>query len=251
MRRFSFSFGLRDELLQSANHQVLPTAAAGSWLNSRAKLRASVSRAFRLPTFTDLYYQDPGNRGSPDLRPERATSFEAGLDLHPTSILRASFTVFQRRETDGIDFVRRNVADLWRATNFNRVRFTGVEAATAIRFRNSHLIDFSYTSLSGAQAILGDLLSKYTFNYPRHQGIAGWQGTLPGGLIARARLGALERYQRDPYAIFDLYVARGRGVLRPFLQLTNLTDSRYQEIFGVAMPGRAALAGLEIIFPFR
>ena len=251
LRRFSFSFGLRDELMQSANHQLLPTVAAGFWLNSRAKLRASVSRAFRLPTFTDLYYQDPGNRGSPDLRPERATSLEAGLDLHPTSILRASITVFQRRETDGIDFVRRNVADLWRATNFNRVRFTGVEAATALRLRSSHLIDFSYTSLSGAQAILGDLLSKYTFNYPRHQGIAGWQGTLPGGLIARARLGALERYQRDPYAIFDLYFARGRGTVRPFIQLTNLTDSRYQEIFGVAMPGRAVLGGLELVFARR
>ena len=52
--------------------------AAGAWLTSGIKIRASVSRAFRLPTFTDLYYHDPANRGSPDLRPESAWSYEAG-----------------------------------------------------------------------------------------------------------------------------------------------------------------------------
>lgn len=244
LRRFSVSLGLRDEILRSADHQLLPTAAAGLWLNSRAKLRASLSRAFRLPTFTDLYYHDPGNRGSPDLRPERATSYEAGIDLH-LGRLRPSLTLFHRRETDGIDFVRPTAADLWRATNFSRLRFTGLESSVSVRLPHSQLLDVSYTALHGAQASLGGLLSKYTFNYPRHQGIVSWQGALGPALTARARLGALHRYQRDPYAVFDLFLARARGRLRPFLQLTNLSNTSYQEILGVAMPPRAALAGLE------
>lgn len=247
LRRFSFSLGLRDEILRSADHQVLPTLAAGAWINSRLKFRGSVSRAFRLPTFTDLYYQDPGNRGSPDLRPERALSYEAGADLHASSRIRASVTVFHRRETDGIDFVRRTTADLWRATNFNKIRYTGFEASTGWRVHNTHLFELSYTGLHGAQAELGGLLSKYVFNYPRHQGIASWQSTLPAGLIARARLGALERYQRDPYAVFDAYLARAKGPVRPFLQLTNLSNTRYQEILGVAMPGRAVMGGVELL----
>ena len=49
--------------------------------------------------------------------------------------------------------------------------------------------------------------SKYVFNYPVHSGVFTWQGALAHSLIARTRVGALERYQRDPYATWDLYAA--------------------------------------------
>ncbi|MBK9964910.1 MAG: TonB-dependent receptor [Holophagales bacterium] len=40
--------------------------------------RASVGTAFRVPTFTELYYVDPQTIGNPDLRPEQATNVETG-----------------------------------------------------------------------------------------------------------------------------------------------------------------------------
>jgi iron complex outermembrane receptor protein len=248
LQRFSFSFGARQEIYGSANHQLSPTAAVGVWLHPALKLRGSVTRAFRLPTFTDLYYQDPANRGSPHLRPESATSVEAGFDWHPRSRLRVDSAIFQRRERDGIDFVRPSPTDIWRATNFQRLRFTGFEASARIRAAEAHLVDFSYTGLRGAQSALNGLFSRYSFNYPRHLGIAGWQGTFPAGIVARTRIGAVQRFARDPYAVVDLYAARARGRIHPFVQVTNLSDAVYQEIFGVAMPGRAALAGVELSF---
>ena len=184
--------------------------------------------------------------GSPDLRPERAASYEGGLDWNAAGRLRASLTVFHRRETDGIDYVRRSPADIWRATNFQRLRFTGVETGLQARFRSSHVVTLDYTGLRGAQQAVAGLVSRYTFNYPSHYGVAGWQAALPGGLITRARLGAVARYARDPYAVVDVYAARARGRLHPFVHLTNLSGTRYQEIFGVPMPGRAILAGVEI-----
>jgi hypothetical protein len=44
----------------------------------------------------------------------------------------------------------------------------------------------------------------------------------------------------------DVYAAMTRGRVHPFLQLTNLTDTVYQEIYGVPMPGRAFVGGVEI-----
>ncbi len=41
------------------------------------------------------------------------------------------------------------------------------------------------------------------------------------------------------------------GHLRPFLQLTNLTNANYQEIVGVVMPGRTAIGGVEIGWPSK
>jgi iron complex outermembrane receptor protein len=160
-------------------------------------------------------------------------------------------TLFHRRERDGIDYVRMSANDIWRATNFQRLNFTGVEASARVRLNENHRLDFSYTGLHGAQDALAGAFSKYTFNYPNHLGVAGLQSSLPHGLIARVRVGAVQRYARDPYAVVDAYLARARGVVRPFLQLTNLSDAVYQEIFGVAMPGRAALVGLEIVLRGR
>jgi iron complex outermembrane recepter protein len=247
LRRFSFNFGARHEVYGSLNGELSPTASAGAWLSPKWKLRASASRAFRLPTFTDLYYQDPANIGSPGLRPESAWTYEGGIDFAATDSVRAELTVFHRRERDGIDFVRTSPTDLWRATNFQSLRFTGVEAGVSARAARRHVFEFRYTGLHGAQDQLTGVQSRYTFNYPSHFGIAGWQAALPNGLIARARIAGVQRYTRDPYALVDLYAARSRGRFRPFVQLTNLTNSSYQEILGVAMPGRGVVGGLELV----
>lgn len=251
VRRFSFSLGVREERYRSADSQLSPTAAAGAWIDQHFKLRASVSRAFRLPTFTDLYYRDPANIGSPDLRPERAWSYEGGLDWNASSNLRGSITVFQRRERDGIDYTRRSLTDIWRATNFQSIRFTGFEASTRARIADKHVLDLSYTGLHGFQTQLTGIFSRYTFNYPNHIGVATWQTNLARYIALRARVGAVQRYARDPYGVLDIHAARTRGTIRPFVQLTNLTDTVYQEIFGVAMPGRAAIVGFELALPRR
>jgi iron complex outermembrane receptor protein len=247
LRRFSFSLGLRDEIYGSFNHEFSPSFAAGYWIAPALKLRASLSRAFRLPTYTDLYYHDPANVGSPNLRPERAWSYEGGLDWNAGGRWRATATVFQRRERDGIDYVRSSANDIWRAINFQRLRFTGVEASVAMRPAAGHEIEWQYTGLHGAQDAIGAQQSKYVFNYPVHSGVFTWQGAFPRGFLARTRIGVLQRYQRDSYGLWDIYAAAGRHRIRPFLQLSNLTRTSYEEIPGVAMPGRSFLGGFELL----
>jgi outer membrane receptor protein involved in Fe transport len=100
--------------------------------------------------------------------------------------------------------------------------------------------------LRGAQAALNGLQSKYVFNYPTGSTVAGWQGPLPLRLIGRARLGRIDRVQRSPYTVFDLYLARRDSRLSPFAQFTNLTNTRYEEIPGVPVAGRAVLVGVEM-----
>jgi len=217
------------------------------WLNPHLKLRAAVSRAFRLPSFTDLYYHDPANRGTPDLRPEQAWSYEAGVDWHGGAKMRGSLAWFQRRERDVIDYVRYSPDDIWRAANVQRLRLTGIEASVEVRAARAHVLDFGYTALHGMRDALGALMSRYVFNYPEHAGVASWRGTLPGGLIASTRLGASQRRGRDPYAVWDLTLACDRSRLRPFLQVSNMTGTYREEIAGVPLPGRTTVLGLELL----
>jgi iron complex outermembrane receptor protein len=247
LRRFSLSLSAREEVFRSLSGQFNPTIAGGMWLTPRLKLRASVSRAFRLPTYTDLYYHDPANLGSPDLRPERAWSYEAGLDWNAGSKLRGDVTVFRRQERDGIDYIRTSPADIWRATNIHDLGFTGVELSVRAEPLRAHRADFRYTALHGAQDAIPGVLSKYVFNYPSQAGVAAWQANLRGGFLVRTRIGVVDRYARQPYALWDIYAALPRGRVRPFLQLANVTATQYQEIPGVAMPGRSIVGGVDVV----
>ncbi len=248
LRRFSFSTGVRDEVVKGMPGQISPSAAVGYWVSDKLKLRGGVSRAFRLPTFTDLYYQDPANRGNPNLRPEIAWSYEGGADWRPASAWRVQTTVFHRRDTDGIDYVRTSPTDIWRAINVQRLRFTGVETSASWRKRG-HVFGWSYTGMKGSSEPLPAIQSKYAFNYPVHFGVFSWTGMLPGGVAARTRVGALDRYRRGAYGVWDLSASRAFGSWRPFFQASNLTDTRYQEVIGVLMPYRTLVGGIEFVWP--
>jgi len=245
LQRFSLSAGIRTESYRGAFDQISPTLAAGFWAASKLKFRAAVSRAYRLPTFTDLYYRDPANTGNPLLRPESAWSYEGGADYRPSSVWRLQATVFHRRDRDGIDYMSPSPAGPWLAQNITRLDFTGLESSAALRWRHQ-VLDWSYTAMHAASTLPSGIYTKYAFNYPVHAGVFSWTANLPAHLTARTRLGALERRGRSPYALWDVYLAQSAKRIRPFAQFTNLSNTRYEEILTVPMPGRALIAGLEL-----
>ena len=69
---------------------------------------------------------------------------------------------------------------------------------------------------------------------------------LKGGFLLRTRVGAMQRFNKDPYGLWDFYAAYTRRHIHPFFQLTNITNTVYQEVAGIAMPTRAVLGGIEI-----
>lgn len=248
LRRFSLSLGAREEAFSRGTADFSPTVTAGYWLSSHLKLRASAAHAFRVPSYTDLYYSDPANVGNPNLRPEKAWGFEGGIEWTVWEHLSGSVTIFDRREHDVIDYVRSNPSSVWQAVNIDNLQFTGLELLTRLKLSSSQQFDFSYTGLYGAQQALAGLQSKYVFDYPVNQASAGWLGLLPGRLEMRVRAGITQRYHSDPYPLMELSATRRLGILHPYVQITNLTNTGYEEIQGVRMPGRACLLGMQVTF---
>ncbi len=141
--------------------------------------------------------------------------------------------------------MRANPNDIWRAVNIQNLQFTGIELSTRIHLAESQEVSLAYTGLYGAQQQLTGLQSKYAFDYPVHQASFGWQGTVSGRVHLRARAGVTDRYQADAYPLIEVSAARDFGHVRPFAQCTNVTNTGYEEIQGVRMPGRACLLGME------
>lgn len=246
LKRFSFSAGLRTDVYGNFSTQVSPTLNGGAWLSSRFKLRASVSRAFRLPSYTDLYYHDPSDLGNPNLKPETAWNYEAGLDWHGGKKLRGSLTGFERRDTNLIDYIRYSSSAPWQATNFDHLVFIGAEAELEWEPKPAQFFDAQYTLLHGTQANNPDIQSKYAFNYPVNTAVLAWRGPVGKWLVARTRVGVLQRFDNNAYGIWDVSAAWSRGRVRPFIQLTDLTDTIYYEVPGVVMPKRGVIGGVEI-----
>jgi iron complex outermembrane receptor protein len=247
-RRTTLSAGLREEILSGGARSVLSPDLAGSfWIRESIKLRAAAGYGFRLPTYTDLYYSDPTTIGNPNLRPESAWSAEAGLDWYSPGGIVASVTGFYSRQHDAIDYVRANPSEKWQAANLNGLRFAGVEGSIAWQPTRNQSVHASWTLLAGAQSALHGLQSEYIFNYPVNNGNVEWTGAIKG-LVFRNRVGVVERYQQTPYPVWDLSVARQRGWIHPYLRLSNLSNTGYEEITGVRMQGRAIVGGVELAF---
>ena len=248
LKRFSLMISAREEVYRSFSAEFSPTVAGGVWISQRLKFRASASRGFRVPSYTDLYYHDPSNLGSPNLRPEREWTYEGGLDWNPSGRVRGSVTIFERRERNGIDYYRSSPTDIYRALNIENLNFTGVETSLRIVPARGQTLDFRYTGLRGVEDTIPVGFTKYTFNYPTSSGVIAWNASLKDGLVFRSRIGVLDRRGRDPYGLWDLYSAYTKGRVHPFVQLSNVTSTRYQEILGVAMPGRTIIGGIEVLF---
>ena len=115
----------------------------------------------------------------------------------------------------------------------------------------THTLDFRYTALHGTEDTIAAGFTKYTFNYPTGSGVFAWQIAPRGNFVLRTRVGALARPERSPYALWDVYVALPRHKVHPYVQVSNLTNTSYQSIPGVAMPGRTIVGGVELVIRKR
>ncbi len=265
-KRWNLSAGLREEIFSGGAQSVLAPHLAGSLrLTDKIKLRASGGYGFRIPTYTDLYYSDPVTIGNANLKPESAWSGEAGADWAPSSRLSLSATGFYSRQHDTIDYVRAATLpnsllpagcpiNTWCATNLSGLHFAGVESSATWIAAKGQTVRVAWTGLIGTQPPLNGLQSEYALNYPVENIHATWTAALGHSLTMTNAVQIAKPYQQpgnppwntSPYPVWNASLTRDSGRLRPYLRLGNLSNTGYQEINGVAMPGRSISGGVSL-----
>jgi len=216
---------------------VSPSIAAGHWVGP-VKLRGNAGHAFRVPTFTELYYRDPNHLASSDLKPEKAWNLEGGADLAASTTWLVGATAFARFEDDVIDWVRQTPQERWQTANIREVTTRGLELTARRRLGEAGLADVQYVALDSDAPDLG-LLSKYVLDYARHKVATSLTAAVGAGLTAGARVGYTRRVDGREYTLVDARVGRRFGEFSFAVDLRNLLDEDYQEIVGVDMPGRS------------
>ncbi|MEO8481999.1 MAG: TonB-dependent receptor [Acidobacteriota bacterium] len=238
--------GLRFDDYSTFGRSSSPSVSVVAHATRDLRLRASAGHAFRVPTYTERFYTDPSNQGTPDLGAERGWSVDGGADWTRAG-WTSSLSVFTRWDNDVIDWLRATTADVWRSGNVRDVTTRGLEASVSHRTGPAYVRAY-YTGLSVDAPSVG-LLSKYVLEYARHQ--AGGSVSLPVGAGARIALNAdfrnrLVAQTWHSYTLLSARVSRAFKRTDVYLDGSNLLNANYQEIAGVAMPGRWMSVGVTV-----
>jgi iron complex outermembrane receptor protein len=251
--RWTLSLAGREEVFSGGANSFSPTAAAGYRVSERLRLRGSLGHGFRLPSYTDLYYSDPATVGNPNLKPETSWSYEGGGIWLPNDRVSLEATTFQNRISNGIDYSKTSLAAKYQATNTGSLAFTGAEAALHLRLPNSYgvrnqQIDLAYTGVHASRSAAPGLISAYVFNYAAQNASFSWTGLIGSQMVARTQVAVIQRVGQTAYPLWSAALARSTGRVRPYLRLANLSNTGYEELAGLPMPGRSVTGGLSFFW---
>lgn len=226
-----------------------PGADLGIRLSALFRLKFSVGRSFRVPTFTDLYYKDggPSSLGNPNLKPEEAWTYEGGLSFTMQDI-RASLTGFVRDASSLIDWQKANPGDLtWMAMNVEGILTRGIETDLVYNFHHSMLHQFrlAHTYLDTDQ-LQSDRVSRYVYDYLKHQVVASVQINYTKQLSQTFYYRFMERVSYPAAHVLDTRLNFQSTKWGAWLQWENLTQTSYYQLRNVPMPKTWARMGISL-----
>jgi len=255
----SFTAGARIE-----NHDAFGTAVTwrlgASYLvrETDTKVRGSVGTGFKAPSLDQLYvdFATFGFFANRNLRPERSTGFEVGIDQKLFGgKLALGATVFHN---DVSDLIQTTSCGLFCSTltNVSQARVTGVELSVDIRPWETFNIHADYTFTNAHNLLTGAPL----LNRPRHQinVNANWQ-PLAGWWVGAGLAYRRGRYETD-FSTFPSQTVEMSGYttlrlttsydVAPWLQVfgrvENVTDTYYEEPLGFRTARLSAYAGARV-----
>ncbi len=237
------------------------------------RLRTSLGKAFREPTFLENYGNSPFATGNPDLVPERSVSWEVGAEQrvwHGRITFGATYFDQQFRDMIQYTFVTDNPGDP-NYVNVAAADASGMELSASGAVVNGLTLGVRYTYLNtvvtdagfdtdpNAAFVAGERLLRRPTN---HLGIDAQYGFLDGRAMLDLSVDHVgDRDDRDfsefPVARMTLpaytrvdaaaeFVVKRRGALPTFTvmgRVENLFGIEYQEVVGFPARGRVVALG--------
>lgn len=232
--------GARHDHFDTFGSELSPRLSA-AWIRNGHKFRAGYGEAFRAPAIGELYSPFFGNAA---LDPERSRSSELGYDRFTTGGSE-SITLF-RSEYEGLivfgsDFMFHNI---------DAARAQGVELAAQRRIGRLSLAG-SYTWLDAEDEATGERLPRR----PEHSGSLSFGVDVEpftfqlvvahqGARLDVTDLAPFGFVDNDAYTTADLAVHFHRGAVAPYVKVENVTNERYEEVFGYPSASRRVIAGV-------
>ncbi len=219
----------------SGKNFLYPGMDVGFNFNSQHKVFGAVSKVFRIPTYTDLYYVSKTEMGNTNLVPESAISSELGYRFQNEKIL-AKASGFIRNTKEGIDWQKETLESPWKAENVARIDLKGFEVEfkhQLLSFLNYRL---GYTYLDNQDLDKED--SRYSLQNLRHQFVGQLDVKFLKFFSNQLIYKYSERVNLGSYNVLDEQLNFRIKELNFYILINNLTNTKYVETNLVPMPGR-------------
>ena len=263
--KIHLSVGAMVNLNSKFDAGFFPGIELGYDLSSSNRLFASVNKAFRLPTFTELYYPGLLNTGNPNLLPEQSLTEEIGIK-HQSLIFKYSLTAFARQGNNIIDWVKSSSTTRWISSNITRLNTVGLTADFQFFIKRKYksfpikLIDINYTYVEATKQN-GEYISKYALDFLNHKLSIGALANVYKNLYLKVNGSYQDRkgtystkgteQDYEPFFLLDarLFFQKERYFL--YIEASNLLNVKYRDIGSVIMPQRWVKIGLSVNLKFH
>ena len=217
----------------------------------------SANTSSRLPTFTDLYYEDPIRKSNPALKPETAQTFEGGVAYRQKNLgVKAGF--FTRFGQDIIDWVKYSGNNFWVSENLTAINTQGMYAGLEYLPEEGPFtrLAASYQLMNSDKKAEG-FDSKYALDFLKHQFTATAQHSIlknvdatwtvllkdRAGEYADFATGLQTAYK--PYLLISSRISWNLKRTRLYADVNNLLNIKYVDFGGLPMPGFHISAGVK------
>ena len=220
-----------------------PGIDIGFQINGDSRLFFNSGYTYRIPTYTDLYYNDPTTVGNESLIPEKALSTELGF-RHRQNNWKLSISLFQRDAKNYIDYVVLAGEERWQATNIDQILSQGGELDVVLN-SNSHKFSVGYAYLKDDVDGVSSALSRYAINSRKHHLSTRWTLRWNSLITSSISYRYAEQDSGYHYNVVDANMAVVKGRVKLSLSAHNILNADYTEQNLVPMPKGHVLLSLQ------
>lgn len=257
LNKTKFSAGLVYQYSEDFKKQLSGGFDVDYELNKNTNLYSNINHTFRLPTFTDLYYQSAIQKANPNIQPEKSTNIEVGIK-HQKNKLKIQADVYYRLGKDIIDWIKMPDSTKWESKNITQINTLGTDLLFDYHFNqwiDNIQFKYSYLQLDKASTVYD---SKYALDYLKHKISMNINHkiykniSLHWNLSYQDREGNYsidnEKFEYESFFITDVKILWKKNDFSVFCDINNLFDIKYQDFGGLKQPGIWIKTGVKIIF---
>ena len=232
------------------NFHAFPGIDLGFQLSENTRIYANMGYTYRVPTYTDLFYNSPTTLGNAHLKPEEAVGEEFGFKFKKTSF-SFDLALYNRQSKNLIDYVKNDSTDKWNAQNVRRVNSYGIELNSAYNFNiknYSQKFSVGYNYLKDNIKSIDIPFSRYVLNSMKHQIVAALNTQFLKHLSQSINYKFVQRPEGTNYTVFDAKINLKVKNVNAFISGNNIFNAVYTETNLVPMPKSNYVIGLNYIF---
>ena len=257
MEDLKITAGIRYDYNQIYGSQLNPRVGLSYRLQDELNFHASIGKAYRAPNFSDLYWPaDAYVAGNPDLIPEVAWAYEAGLRyMSEEGDFTGELNIYRKNVENLINWAAGDNG-IWIPSNIGTARIDGIEVLLEKDLGDHLRANFGYTYLNAVDLDTDNQLkphNKYNFGVGYYDKTGDKKDEYYVKLDGYA---VTERPNDLPnYCLIDLNIGKeltlgkkdGQKVQLDF-SVKNILDQQPEMTSGFPINGRTYTAGISIEF---